>query len=141
MIKQTFDFHGTKITIKAFTSETNGAYTVLYVIHPPNVGPALHMHPKGAESFYIIKGEYEFVLGDKTLKAKTGDVVTVPKDTPHKFKVGNSGGQVLITSPPHLENYFSQVSDLLSKGDVSWETEFSIAKQYGQVFLENAGHW
>lgn len=141
MLKRTFDFHGTKMTIKALTSETNDAYTIIHAIHPSNVGPALHTHPRGSESFYIIDGRYEFLLGSKKLKAKTGDVITIPKDTPHRFKVGLGGGQVLITSPPHLENYFIQVSDLLSKGVVTWEMESSISRKYGQIFLDNENHW
>lgn len=138
---QSFDFHGTKMTIKVSTLEANGKYTIMHAIHPPNVGPALHLHPRGIESFYIIEGEYRFVLENKTLDAKTGDVVVVPKDTPHKFTVGTSGGKVLIISPPELENYFLQVSELLTKGNVAWETESDIARQYGQVFLENTNHW
>jgi quercetin dioxygenase-like cupin family protein len=99
------------------------------------------MHPRGVEIFYIIEGEYRFVLGNRLLNATTGDVLIIPKNTPHRFTVGSSGGKVLITSPPELENYFSQVSDLLSKGSVTWETESNIARQYGQVFLENVNHW
>lgn len=138
---RTFDFHGTTMTIKCLTLETGGAYTILHAIHPANVGPSLHLHPKGNECFYIVKGKYKFVLGTKLVDAAPGDVVLVPKDVPHKFTVGHDGGEVLIISPPDLENYFSQVSDLLRKGDVSWETESNIARQYGQVFLENTNHW
>lgn len=140
-MNRTFDFHGTAMTIKYLTSETGGAYTVLYAVHPPNVGPSLHMHPRGSECFYIVKGKYKFMLENKIIDATSGDVVLVPKDVPHKFTVGIDGGEVLIISPPDLENYFSQVSDLLRKGDVTWEIESTIAKQYGQVFLENTNHW
>ncbi|MGI0094067.1 MAG: cupin domain-containing protein [Nitrosotalea sp.] len=138
---RTFDFHGTTITIKSLTSETGGIYTILYAAHPPNVGPALHLHPKGNECFYIVKGRYSFVLGNHVIDATPGALVVVPKNTPHKFTVGNEGGEVLIISPPDLENYFSQVSELLRKGIVPWELESQIAQQYGQVFLENTNHW
>jgi len=30
---------------------------------------------------------------------------------------------------------------VVAKGEVSRETEFSIAKQYGQVFTDNSKHW
>jgi len=33
---ETFDFHGSKFTIKVLTSETNGRFTILDVIHLPN---------------------------------------------------------------------------------------------------------
>ena len=138
---RTFDFHGTIMTIKSMTSETGGIYTMLYAVHPPNMGPALHLHPRDSECFYIAKGRYKFVLGNKLMDATPSDLVVVPTNTPHKFTVGNDGGEVLIISPPDLENYFSQVSSLLRKGTVAWEIESQIAQQYGQVFLENANHW
>jgi quercetin dioxygenase-like cupin family protein len=136
-----FDFHGATFTIKVLTSETNGSYTILDVIHPPNVGPALHMHPKGSETFYIIEGDYEFILDEKSLTGEPGDVIFVPKGTPHRFVVGYKGGHALVISPPELEFYFFNVGELLDKGKVSHMTESKIGKQYGQVFLDSTNHW
>lgn len=59
---------------------------------PPNIGPALHIHPRGAETFYIIRGNYTFTLENKNIDAKDGDIIVVPKNTPHKFRSGNNGG-------------------------------------------------
>jgi mannose-6-phosphate isomerase-like protein (cupin superfamily) len=125
-----FDFHGAKFTIKVLTSETNGSYTILDVIHPPNIGPALHVHLKGSETFYIVEGDYQFILDGKSVTGKPGDVI-----------VGYKGGHALVISPPELEFYFFKVSELRDKGKVSYETESSIGKQYGQVFLDNTKHW
>lgn len=136
-----FDFHGTKMTIKVLTSETNGLYSIMHFVHPPNVGPALHMHPRGSESFYIIKGDYKFFLGNEIINTKIGDTIIIPEGTPHKFNSGNNGGEFLVISPPDLENYFYEVSQLLTKRDISWDVESTIAQKYGQVFLENANHW
>lgn len=136
-----FDFHGAKFTIKVLTSESNGTYTILDIMHPPSLGPALHIHPKGSETFYIIEGDYEFILDGKLVRAKTGDVIFVPKGVPHRFIVGHKGGHALVISPPELEFYFFKVSELLAKGEVSYETESSIGKHYGQVFLDNTKHW
>jgi quercetin dioxygenase-like cupin family protein len=120
-----FDFYGAKFTIKVLTSETNGSYTILDVIHPPNLGPALHIHPKGSETFYIVEGDYEFILEGKSVTGKPGDVIFVPK-SPHRFVVGYKGGHTLVISPPELEFYFFKVSELLDKGEVSYETESKI---------------
>ncbi|MGD1834783.1 MAG: cupin domain-containing protein [Nitrososphaeraceae archaeon] len=142
MKNKTFDFHGAKFTIKVLTSETNGRYTVLDTFHPPNIGPALHFHPKGPEIFYILAGDYEFTLDGKTINGKPGDLIFVPKGASHKFVVGNDGGHVLVISPPELEFYFFKVSELLAKGGkVSYEKEFMIGEQYGQVFLDKSKHW
>jgi len=99
------------------------------------------MHPKGSETFYIIEGDYEFILGEESLTGKPGDVILVPKGTPHRFVVGHKGGHTLVISPPELEFYFFKISELLDKGKVSHMTESNIGKQYGQVFLDSTNHW
>ena len=48
-------------------------------------------------------------------------------------------GHALVISPPELGFYF--LSELLDKGEVSYETESSIGKQYGQVFLDKIKLW
>jgi len=89
----------------------------------------------------MIDGEYELILDDKPIMAKAGDVIIVPKDAPHRFVTGKKGGHAFVISPPELEFYFWKVGELLAKGDVSYETEFDIAKQFGQVFLDSTKHW
>jgi quercetin dioxygenase-like cupin family protein len=138
---KSFDFHGAKFTIKVLTSETNDSYTVLDIFHPPNLGPALHKHPKGSETFFIVEGNYEFILDGKSVLGKSGDVIFVPKDVQHRFIVGDKGGHAVVISPPNLEYYFFKISQLLGNGEVSYETESNIGRQYGQVFLDNTKHW
>ena len=101
----------------------------------------MHIHPKGSETFCIVEGDYEFILEGKSVNGKPGDIIFVPKEAPHRFVVGYKGGHALVISPPELEFYFFKVSELLDKGKVSYETESSIGKQYGQVFLDNTKHW
>jgi len=141
MKDKTFDFHGAKFTIKVLSSETDHRYTVLDVIHPPDVGPALHNHPRGSETFYIIDGDYLFILDGKSIEGKPGNTIFVPKGIPHRFEVGTKGGHAIVISPPELEFYFFNVSELLGKGDVSYEEESRIGNKYGQVFLDNTKHW
>jgi quercetin dioxygenase-like cupin family protein len=136
-----FDFHGANLLSRFLLLKLTVAITILDVIHPPNLGPALHIHPKGSETFYIVEGDYEFISDGKSVTGKPGDVIFVPKGSPHRFVVGYKGGHALVISPPELEFYFFKVSELLDKGDVSYETESTIGKQYGQVFLDNTKHW
>jgi quercetin dioxygenase-like cupin family protein len=67
-------FNDTEFTIKVLTSERNSRYTILDVIHPPNLGSALHIHPKGSETFYIFEGDCEFILNRKSVTGKSEDV-------------------------------------------------------------------
>ena len=111
------------------------------VIHAPNIGPAEHQHPAGPETFSVLDGDYEFFLNGESIKAKVGDVICVPTDASHRFVTGPNGGHVMVISPPNLEFYFWEVSQLLAKGDVSFEEESEIGKKYGQLFLDGSNHW
>lgn len=136
-----FDFHGATFTIKVLSFETDNKYTVMDILHPPNLGPALHSHPRGSETFYIVEGRYLFFLNGISIEGKPGDTIFVPKDTPHRFEVGRTRGHAIVISPPELEFYFFKVGELLTKGQVSYAEESTIGKKYGQVFLDDTKHW
>lgn len=46
-----------------------------------------HKHLFHTEHVYVLDGEGELLLGDKTLLIKKGDIVFIPKNTIHAFKV------------------------------------------------------
>jgi mannose-6-phosphate isomerase-like protein (cupin superfamily) len=46
-----------------------------------------HLHQFHTEQVYVISGEGEMILGDKTIHVKAGDVIFIPKNTPHAVKV------------------------------------------------------
>jgi quercetin dioxygenase-like cupin family protein len=135
------DFRGTKMTVKVSERQSEGAYSLIEMAHPPNMGPALHIHPKGAEAFYVLEGEYTIRCGENVYPAKVGDFVFIPKEVPHNYHSGAKGGKVLVLSPAGLENYFAGVADALKVGTITWELEQEIAKKYGQEFLDKLKHW
>jgi len=135
------DFRGTKMTVKVSAAQSEGTYSLIEMIHPANVGPALHIHPKGAEAFYVLEGEYTISCDEDVYTANAGDFVFVPQGVPHSYHSGVNGGKVVVISPAGLEDYFSGVADLLKVGVVTWEQEQEIAKKYGQEFLDKLKHW
>ena len=72
-------FRGTKITVKVSKEDSNGRYTMLEMVHPPNVDPALHFHPNAPEAYYILEGEYQIRCGKEVHHAQRGDFVFIPK--------------------------------------------------------------
>ncbi|MEW6773004.1 MAG: cupin domain-containing protein [Bacteroidota bacterium] len=44
----------------------------------------LHKHLQHSEHVVVLDGEAEFILGDKKFNIKKGDVIFIPKNTPHK---------------------------------------------------------
>lgn len=112
--------------------ETGNEYAVFEENVPPLGGPPPHMHPD-EEIFYVVKGEFEFILNDiqNSFKALAGSVVHVPSNALHTFKnVGNTPGKMIVLlSPGKLLDYFrvigvkvdetTELPDLTKVPDVS----------------------
>ena len=64
---------GVKVTIRADSEMTGGAYSAFEDLVLPGQGPPLHTHTNEDETMYVIEGELEVVLGDKTYTARPGD--------------------------------------------------------------------
>ncbi|MBA3705136.1 MAG: cupin domain-containing protein [Bacteroidetes bacterium] len=49
-----------------------------------------HKHVSHSEHVYILEGEGEMTLGEKSFHVKKGDIVFIPKNTIHSLKVSSS---------------------------------------------------
>jgi mannose-6-phosphate isomerase-like protein (cupin superfamily) len=89
------------MTFKTTADRDWNAYTVCEAIEPPESGAGYHRHPTYDETFIICEGHYDFRLDGKLLKLGPGDVVFVPRGTPHGFvSTGPEMGRQLIISSP-----------------------------------------
>lgn len=88
--------------------ETNNALFQFEAIVPENGGPPPHIHSREDESFYIVSGRLEILLGDKTYQAKRGDFVYIPRGTVHSFKNvgGDTAVQLVTFVPSGIERFF-----------------------------------
>lgn len=84
---------GDTYVILAGGDETAGAYCLLEATVPPGGGPPIHLHEREDESFYVLDGEVTFTVDERSMTAKAGSFVQLPKGTPHCFK-NNSGAPV-----------------------------------------------
>jgi mannose-6-phosphate isomerase-like protein (cupin superfamily) len=78
-------------------------------------GPALHIHHKDDEIFYVISGEFLIQLDDEISLIKKGDTVFIPRGTKHTFAnpIDNNPGELLtIHQPisPELEKFYDVFS-------------------------------
>jgi quercetin dioxygenase-like cupin family protein len=133
-------FRGTRMHVKVGHAE-GAAYSLIEMVHPPKVGPALHRHPGGDEAFYVLDGQYEIRCGGDTFVGTAGSFVFVPCGAAHGYTVGPAGGRVLVVTPAGLERYFAEVADRMAQGSVSLDDETAIAARYGQEFLDRLRHW
>ena len=128
------------MSFKTTASDDWNAYTVCEAIEPPESGAGFHRHPTYDETFIVCDGHYDFRLGDGLLKLGPGDVVFVPRSTPHGFvSTGPEvGRQIIISSPGGIfDSMIAEVTmlDTGSPGRNASDEAKAIAARYGLEFL------
>lgn len=125
--------------------QTNGAFSTIEMLVPPQNGPGPHSHANFFESFYIVNGEVEVHSEAGAYLAKKGSFVVVPKGgIVHYFKnVSEQMAQLLCTVvPAGLEEFFEEIGEPVAAGEFlppppmnpeSIKTIQNIAQKYGQV--------
>jgi quercetin dioxygenase-like cupin family protein len=101
---------GDHYTFLVTGTESGGAYFAMEALVPPGGGPPPHIHTREDETFYLLEGQIEFLLGEETILAGPGDFVNVPRGTVHRFE--NTGAEtarlVLTFTPAGIERWFEE---------------------------------
>jgi len=128
------------MTFKTTADQDWNAYTVCEAVEPPESGAGYHRHPTYDETFIICAGRYDFRLDGKLLKLSAGDVVFVPRGTPHGFlSTGPEvGRQIIISSPGGIFDAMIAEVATLDTGSPTRQGSgeaHAIATRYGLEFL------
>lgn len=87
--------------------DTGGAYCLLDVSLAPGMGVPRHTHTREDEAYYVVAGELEIIVGEKTFVLRSGDTLLAPRDIPHQLR--NSGNvenhYLLLFSPSGFEEF------------------------------------
>ncbi len=111
------DLHimGGKFDCKVSSKDSDGDLCIYDTIREEKGGPALHIHHKQDEWFYVIKGEFIVKVGEDTYQLKAGDSAFAPRKIPHAFALTSEGeGQLLVLFQPAgaMEAFFHEVARL-----------------------------
>ena len=118
---------GDPFVIKVDGADTQGAYSLVEVtvgLH----GPPRHLHRNEDELWFIVSGEFDIEVGERTVRAGKGSVVFGPRGIPHHYtKASEAPGKLLeIFSPAGFERFSADIAGL---ADV--ERMRAIAAKYG----------
>jgi quercetin dioxygenase-like cupin family protein len=104
---------GELVTFKIGGEDAEGTFALAEDVVPPQGGPPPHRITHADETFYVLEGELEFVVGERTLAATAGSVVYCPRGVLHGFRnVGTTPSRmVVIITPGGLEKFFKEVGD------------------------------
>ena len=102
---------GDLYNLLATGEETGNAFFQFEAVVPKGGGPPPHVHRNEDESFYVVSGRLEILLGTSLHEAMAGDFVFVPRGTVHRFKnVGNETAVQLVTFvPAGMDKFFKEV--------------------------------
>ena len=102
------------MTLKATSEETGGSIGFLEATSPPGYGPPRHIHRSHDELFYILEGEFLFLVGKRQFSGGPGTFVFIPRGAVHAAKViGTEPGKVLAAYiPGGLEHSFEEFAQL-----------------------------
>src|SRR5215210_1166971 len=103
------------ITLIATAEQTGGSIGVFEGISPPGDGPPRHIQYGSDELFYVLEGEFLFLVGERQESVSAGAYVFVPRGTVHAYKaIGTERGRLLMAfipgGPERLAEEFVKLS-------------------------------
>ncbi|MCG7209789.1 cupin domain-containing protein [Streptomyces arenae] len=104
---------GDEYSIKLTGEQSNGSLGFVVATVPPGNGPVAHIHLENDESFFLLDGELEFLSGEKTFTASTGDFVFVPRGVRHRFRnlTTTDVKMAFLNTPGGPEEFFLRYGD------------------------------
>ncbi|MGB7345874.1 MAG: quercetin 2,3-dioxygenase [Pirellulaceae bacterium] len=128
---------GDQVTIKATSTDTNGAMTVLETVVPAGAGPPRHVHTRESETFYILEGDFEFELNGEKTSASPGAFLIAPPNIPHSFRnVSDKPGKLLVVvQPGGFEEFIEKFASLPTDQPPDMAKMAQIGAEHGVTFL------
>ncbi len=113
---------GSAVVFKVWGEREPGDHDIVeFIFDPGCLGPRPHIHRKHEEVFYVLEGEFEFLVGDRGVRLGPGSVTYIPPGTVHDFR--NPGPVLarclLISCPSGLDRYFEDMAALGLEGRFS----------------------
>ena len=109
---------GDTLAWKAGEADTNGHFSVHERLAPPGSRSTPHVHHELVEAFYMLHGECEFVIGERTVRGGAGTFVLAPKATLHGWAVvGETPARMLVLFAPSAQlAFFDEQQAILDAG-------------------------
>lgn len=124
------DIVGEHVTVLASGEATEG-YEVFLQRGPENSGPPPHSHPWD-ESFYVVRGQIDFGIGDESMTASPGTLVHLPAGTVHWFRFCTGGGEMIsMTSRLGASRMFADMAREVAPVNPDLEKLATVGARHG----------
>ena len=76
---------GTLVTFRATAADTEGSFSLVEAKTAPGQGTPPHIQRDDAEAFFVLEGEFEFMVAGKVTRGGPGTFHYIPRGVPHGF--------------------------------------------------------
>jgi quercetin dioxygenase-like cupin family protein len=132
---------GIPLVIRIHGRDTGGVLSVAESHDVPGGGPPPHIHHREDETFQVLEGEYEFMVGGKSIIAKTGTTLFAPRGIPHTYRyLGQTPGRLMcVITPSGFEGFFEEIGSMSPQQQQDISRVIEIGKKYGLEILPPPG--
>lgn len=121
--------------LKVSKKDSQGGFALLEYIGKEKIGPALHVHLAQDELFFVVEGEYKFLVGEEYHELTSGDCIFLPRGIPHTWIQRSTHGRLIYLVSPagSFEDFFEEIISL--KSPPTKELIDDIHKRHQMVVL------
>jgi quercetin dioxygenase-like cupin family protein len=123
---------GGRITWKATTEETGGAFVLFEDEMDAGKVTPLHVHPETDETFYLLEGEILLHIDGEQRSLRAGGLVVMPRGIPHAFMVTSTARMLTFLTPGNSEAFFRMASEPVVDGEPPAPVDFGRIREAAQ---------
>ena len=114
-------FLDTLVNIRVSEKDNSNGISVLEHCAYQNDSPPLHIDENEDEIFYVVEGEFRFLIKDEEHHLNPGDILTAPKGILHSYKIESPGGGrwLTITNGGDFEGFVKVIGRPAAKIELS----------------------
>lgn len=127
---------GIPMVIRIHGRDTGGAVSAVESHDVTGGGPPPHIHHREDETFQILEGEYEWLVGSEKFIAQKGTTIFAPRGIPHTYRyLGKTPGRLMcVITPSGFEGFFEEVAALSPQEQKDIPRIIELGKKYGLEF-------
>lgn len=103
---------GQLVTFLATGDETRGRFCLIESVVGRGRELPPHVHSREDAAYYLLEGEALFHAGDEVLPASPGNLIFIPRGTPHSMRLRTEQARLLtLASPAGIEGWYRAAAE------------------------------
>ncbi len=116
-----FDLGDHRGWVKVSSLHNNGAFLLAEMEAEPGGGVPPHIHTLEDETFQILAGRFEIMIGEHTIEVGPGDIIFAPRNIKHSwYCIGDEPGRAILLVTPGA-NFEAFAGEMAGRGMVPAE--------------------